>query len=949
VTDIQNVRDALSCIPPDLPRDEWARVGMALKSELGDAGFDFFESWSSRADCYKATDCKSTWQSIKAGGGVGIGTLFHLAKSHGYEPDKTTPPRPPNADEQRERAAQRKARDEAAEKEKEKSQQAAAVAAQREWDTANDATDTPYLRRKNVRGVGVRVKPDGTTLVPLRDTSGTLKNLQRILPTKPTAGSDKLFLPGGRKSGLFHLIGEIDEARALLICEGAATGFSLHEATGLPIAIAFDAGNLIHVAKALRAAHPATLFLIAGDDDSANHTDGKNPGRDGAVKAATAIGARWVLPNREHLPEGGSDFNDAHVHVELEAVKTTIENAIETPNEAPAKPERKHQKNAKSAPQVFDEHGNLIGEFDGEVTPDEAAAPQKVDPFMVTPEGVFYFGRDREGNALPKLWICSPLEVLARTRDAQADGWGYLLSFTNPDGAAREWPLPASMLSGDGNEYRARLMAQGLQIAPHAKAKHALAQYILSRETQARAKCVDRLGWHNRAYILPRETLGEIDERILFQSDAAHEPSYTVKGSLQKWNDEIGALCIGNLRLIFAASCAFAGIMARPAGVDSGGFHFVGDSSSGKTTLLRVAASVVGAPEYMKRWRATDNGLESLAVQRCDAVLILDELAQLEARIAGEAAYLLANESAKVRSTKSGGARAALIWKVLILSGGEVGLATHMLEAGKKARAGQEIRLIDLPADAGAGFGCFDVLHGHEGGAALSEALQRACARAYGAPGRAFLEWAVANVDTLANRSRTMIDALVGEWVKPGASGQISRAAQRFALVAVSGELAIEAGAVAWPAGECVRAGKAMFDAFVAQRGGVGNSESYAMLRQAKAFFDGGGKARFEKISRSSDDHAKDVMNRVGFLNVVSGDEKDGSHIYEYWVFLEAFRNEIAKGYNYKSMLNMLREKGVLKPDKGRAFDYSGYVKSMGKSISVYRITSDIHALDCHD
>jgi putative DNA primase/helicase len=949
MTDIENIRDALSCIPPDLPRDEWARVGMALKSELGDAGFDLFEAWSSRADGYKASDCKSTWQSIKAGGGVGIGSLFHLAKSHGYELDKTTPPRPPNADELRERAAQRKARDDEANAGRERGHEAAAVEAARMWASATDADASPYLQRKNVKGVGVRAVSDGTLFVPLRDVAGKLWNIQRIAPQKPTQGTDKLFLKGGRKTGLFHLIGEIDEARALLVCEGAATGFSLHEATGLPVAIAFDSGNLFHVAKALRAAHPAAMIVVSGDDDGLQHADTKNPGRDGAIKAATAIGARWVLPNREHLPEGGSDFNDAHVHAGLEAVKTTIENAIETPNEAPAKPERKHQKNAKSAPQVFDENGQHIGDFDAQAAPDEAAAPQKLDPFMATPEGVFHFGRDREGNALPKLWICSSLEVLARTRDAQADGWGYLLSFANPDGAAREWPLPASMLSGDGNEYRARLMAQGLQIAAIAKAKNLLSQYIQSRAPQARAKCVDRLGWHGRAYILPRETLGEIDERILFQSDAAHEPSYTVKGSLQKWNAEIGALCIGNLRLTFAASCAFAGIMARPAGVDSGGFHFVGDSSSGKTTLLRVAASLVGAPEYMKRWRATDNGLESLAVQRCDGVLILDEYGQIEARIAGEAAYLLANESAKVRSTKSGGARASLVWKVIILSCGEEGVATRMLEAGKKARAGQEIRLIDLPADAGAGFGCFDMLHGHEGGAALSEALQRACARTYGAPGRAFLEWAVANVDTLANRSRTAIDALVGEWVKPGASGQISRAAQRFALVAVSGELAIEAGAVAWPMGECVRAGKALFDAFVAQRGGVGNSESYAMLRQAKAFFDEHGDARFTDMARAADDHAPKTMKRAGFRKTIKKDLDGSIEGCEYLVLTEVFRTEIAAGYDYKSMLKMLKEKGVLKPDKGRPFDCKTRIPGMADRVTCYRITSDIHALDCHD
>jgi putative DNA primase/helicase len=933
VIDLEKIRRALDCISPDLPRDEWARIAMALKNELGDAGFDVFETWSARVDSYKASDCRSTWQSVKAGGGVGIGSLFHLATSHGYKPDKNTTPRPPNADEQRERAAQRKARDDAANAARERGHEAAAVEAQRQWDAATDTIETPYLRRKSCKGMGVRITPDGTTLVPLRDVAGTLHNLQRIAPQKPTQGSDKLFLKGGRKSGLFHLVGEIAGARALLICEGAATGFSLHEATALPVAIAFDAGNLIHVCKALHDAHPAAMIVVCGDDDGLQHGDIKNPGRDGAVKAATAIGARWVLPNREHLPEGGSDFNDAHVHAGLEAVNTAIENAITSPSETPHNSGRKHQKNAKSAPQVFDEQGNLIGDSEAHTAPDEATAPQKLDPFMVTPEGVFYFGRDREGNALPKLWICSRLEVLARTRDAHADGWGYLLSFANPDGAAREWPLPASMLAGDGNEYRSRLMAQGLQIAPHAKAKHALAQYIQSREPQARARCVDRLGWHGRAYVLPRETIGEVEERIIFQSDAPLESSFSSRGTLEKWNDEIGRMCVGNGRAVFAVACSFAGMVMRYAGVGSGGFNFVGDSSSGKTTLLKVATSVNGAPNYLKLWYATNTALENTCVVRSDAALILDELGQLDPKVAGETAYQIANENERGRGGRN--QRPSLrTWKVLILSCGEIGLAAHMLEAGKKVRAGQEIRLIDLPADAGAGFGAFDTLHGHEGGAALSEALQRACARVYGAPGRAFLEWAVANVDALANRSRTMIDALVGEWVKPGASGQISRAAQRFALVAVSGELAIEAGAAAWPAGESVRAGRAMFDAFVAQRGGVGNSETYAMLRQAKAFFDDHGDARFTDMARAADDHAPKTMKRAGFRKSIKRDSDDSIEGCEYLVLREVFRTEIASGYDYKSVLKVLKEKGVLKPDKGRPFDCKTRIPGMADRVT---------------
>ena len=94
------VRAALACIPANLPRDEWARVGMAIKSEFADGtGLDLFTDWSSTADGFDLKATKSTWQSIKAGGGVGIGTLLHLAKENGFELAKATPaPAQPSPD-----------------------------------------------------------------------------------------------------------------------------------------------------------------------------------------------------------------------------------------------------------------------------------------------------------------------------------------------------------------------------------------------------------------------------------------------------------------------------------------------------------------------------------------------------------------------------------------------------------------------------------------------------------------------------------------------------------------------------------------------------------------------------------------------------------------------------------------------------------------------------------
>lgn len=113
----------------------------------------------------------------------------------------------------------------------------------------------------------------------------------------------------------------------------------------------------------------------------------------------------------------------------------------------------------------------------------------------------------------------------------------------------------------------------------------------------------------------------------------------------------------------------------------------------------------------MQRWRTTDNALEAIAAQHCDGLLILDELAQVDGKVAGECAYMLANEQSKARASRSGAARARLSWRLLFLSAGELGLADHMAEGGKRTRTGQEVRMADIPADAGQGMGAFECLH----------------------------------------------------------------------------------------------------------------------------------------------------------------------------------------------------------------------------------------------
>jgi putative DNA primase/helicase len=963
------IRAALAHIPANLTRDEWARVGMAIKSEFPDAtGRDLFTDWSATADSYDLKATRSTWQSIKAGGGVGIGTLLHLAKSNGFtlpkpdqeqaQPDPSTVAR---------LASDRAVRQQADAAQRQAAHDHAASEAALMWQAASEAGASDYLTRKGVKPYGVRFAPDGWVLVPLRDTAGRLWNLQRIAPTRPAGGgTDKLFLKGGRKSMLWHWCGDPTGAAALLVAEGYATAASLHECTGRPCAMAFDAGNLMHVAKAVHQAHPAALIVVCGDDDRDTHArTGHNPGRDKAKAAARAVAGLAVFP--EPLPDGASDFNDLHQAAGYDAVALIVNQAIDyyEPPQQPAKTPTPSTtapapgNGAKSKPRQPSGANAAPGGAAGD-------ADRIYDPFSVDDSGVWFCGADQDGKRKPPEWICSTLKVEARTRDQDGGGWGYYVAFADPLGNLKQWAMPARMLSADGGEYRATLLNMGLLISTTPRARNLLTQYIQSRAPDEFASCTDRIGWHGTAFVLPRETVnnGTDAERIVFQSDAPIENTFRVKGTPDQWRDRVGSLCAGNSRLVFAVACAFAGPTLRPAGMESGGFHYRGDSSSGKTTALKLAASVYGGANYLQRWRATDNALEAIAAQHCDGLLILDELAQIDPKTAGECAYMLANESGKARATRTGTPRARQAWRLLFLSAGELGLSDHMAEGQKRTRVGQEVRMVDITADAGAGLGAFEDLHAMPGGATFAKHITWQAQTVYGATGRAWLQWCVDHADTLKASIRTASNALAAAMMPANASGQVERVGARFALVGAAGELATAAGLTGWPAGESERAARACFESWLAARGGSGNGEVVAMLRQVRRFLEAHAEGRFSMWHRGSDDHAPKTLQRAGvrrMLNEAGQPIKTNSQFgtefgdrmpaglgeevsFEYFILAETFRTEVCQGFDYKAVARVLLDHGCLAPENGRAYDCKPRLPGVGLTWC-YRVTPAIFAL----
>lgn len=234
-------------------------------------------------------------------------------------------------------------------------QQEAREQAARRWEAAAPATVHGYTQRKGIQPHGARIEGE-LLLVPMRDADGELWNVERI---RPEPGAAKKGLYGGRRKGLFHLIGDYQAAGPLVICEGFATGASIHEATGHPVAVAFNAGNLEAVALALRAKYPDAALILAADDD--HRTEG-NPGMSKAQAAARAVGARLAVPRfpEDCRPDDATDFNDLHALAGIEAVRECFAAAMAGDAATPA-----------TFPELADS---------GEVWPDPEPLPDALPP-----------------------------------------------------------------------------------------------------------------------------------------------------------------------------------------------------------------------------------------------------------------------------------------------------------------------------------------------------------------------------------------------------------------------------------------------------------------------------------------------------------------------------------------------------------------------------------------
>jgi putative DNA primase/helicase len=517
--------------------------------------------------------------------------------------------------------------------------------------------------------------------------------------------------------------------------------------------------------------------------------------------------------------------------------------------------------------------------------------------FQLRETGLWLIGEEER----PDVWVCSPLEVLGQTRDRHNESWGRLLQWRDADGRLHTWAMPATVLAGDGSELRARLLDGGLSIAPNRKAREALTRYISESRPEERVRCTRQVGWHGQSFILPDMTIGSEQEEVIYQGDG--ESLLRQSAALGEWKEAIGKYCEGNSRLIFPVCVALAGPLLFLCDEQAGGFHFVGSSSTGKTTVLDVAGSVLGGggkAGFLQSWRATSNGLESVAEAHNDLTLILDEISQCDGRESGEVAYMLANGQGKSRSRAAGGLRRKSTWRLLFLSAGEISLTDHIAAVGRRAKGGQEVRLINIPADAGSGLGLFEKLHGFPSADAFARYLQDSAKRVYGVAIRHFIEFVTTRRDRVQNDLQSFRKAFISMHVPEAASSEVSRAAGRFSIVAAAGELAIEAGILPWKEDTAVEMAGRLFAEWLSTRGTSGAMDIEAAIQQVRPFLEQHGSARFERENES-----RPIVARAGFY-------RRNGESNEFWIMRETFRSEVCRGFDSRVVARALAERGYL-------------------------------------
>lgn len=499
---------------------------------------------------------------------------------------------------------------------------------------------------------------------------------------------------------------------------------------------------------------------------------------------------------------------------------------------------------------------------------------------------------DKADRPITDEWVATPVTVAARTTNSDDGSEGRYLRLLT-DSGPKDWIIPMEVFGGSGEEARRTLFGMGVIIA--LKKRGQFMEYLLDQRPAEVFATTCRPGWHESgAFVLPGRTIGS--DKVRYQARAKGQNLFSVRGTLEGWKDQVAAKCEGNPVLTLAIGCALAGPLLSLVGVLGGGVHLVGDSSSGKSLAQLIGSSVWGDPGiFAASWDMTKGGLEIEASSRNDTMLPLDEIKRADPKRVQEMAYSLANGQGKGTMTRDREARGKLSWRLLALSSGERSLSEHAAISGNAAHAGAELRMVDVNAGTRT-HRAFDELHGLEG-ADFHRQLTVAVGANHGHIGPAFVEKLLASDD----RPGLLEDfaGIRAQFVEDNA--QAGRVADRFAVIALAGEMAIAYDLLPWTPGTALADCQLLYSEWLSRVGG-GNAEDRQILAGILDFIDKHGSSRFSDVEDQAPDTK--VFNRAGYWEVVGTKRL--------YLFNKSALTEAAHGHGLTRVVKALESAGAL-------------------------------------
>jgi hypothetical protein len=567
--------------------------------------------------------------------------------------------------------------------------------------------------------------------------------------------------------------------------------------------------------------------------------------------------------------------------------------------------------------------------------------------FTMQANGLFYQPLPGTDGEAEPVRIAAPFEIVAQTRDDQDHEHGLLLRWTSRTAQPHQWSMPQAMVHADGNAIAAELQGAGLPCGTSRVAHEQLKHFLGAVESIHLARCVDRCGWHGSAFVLPTGRCSGPHQtasccnpsRFCGVGHSPHkEPwrngrntSASLRLAIRGWffaSAKPSPRCSSTLRTTLPAACT--------------------STISRKPERPRQPASARVPGGQVLTWQATANGLEVTAAQHNDLPAYFEEISQADARVIGPTVYLLGNQAGKIRMSRGLRAARQKSWRFLYHSTGEITLAAKLAEAGLRPLAGQEIRLLNVPADAGVKLGVFETLHGVDEAPKFADQLRLAAVTYFGTAGPAFLEKLAQDrakdEEQLKRVLQDSRDQFLKENLPDGADGQVRSAAMRFALIAAAGELAVAYHVLPWPEGEATKAAAACFRAWLGTRGSAGAAEDRQAVETLRLFIAQDGASRFEYLDRKEQAEERGeeppdqlVIRRAGFVRAVGGGK-------QFLIFPMIWR-EIFKGMDPEQAARVARDTGFLLTLKsGRHLTQPVRIPGLSKRLRFYVISDAILA-----